>query len=158
VISSVSERFEIAAATDVISMEQAGLARAPRVDLVLADRASCFREGSFELVFFNPPYVPSPTIEDRTVDGGPSGTEVPTSFLEEAVRVLRSDGGAIFVLLSDEDDLQLFAARCSAMGLGIAEKVAEKKLFYETLIVFRLAKKGGASGKAKAGSRKVPKR
>jgi methylase of polypeptide subunit release factors len=105
---------------------------------VLADRATCFREGSFDLVFFNPPYVPSETIEDRAVDGGPSGIEVPTSFLEEATRVLL-DEGAIMMLLSDRDDLQRFADICSSMALDV-RKVAQERLFYESLVVFRLEK------------------
>jgi release factor glutamine methyltransferase len=140
-ISSVSDRFGIAVGTDVIGLEQARLARGPLFDLVLADRATCFREGSFDLVFFNPPYVPSETVEDRAVDGGPSGIEVPLSFLEEATRVLVAEG-TILMLLSDRGDLRRFAALCSSMALDV-RKVAEEKLFYENLVVFRLEKEAG---------------
>jgi release factor glutamine methyltransferase len=139
VLAGVAGRFQLAVGTDIIDLEKATLARAPRLDLVLADRAGCFREGSFDLVFFNPPYVPSDQIEDRTVDGGPTGIEVPTSFLEEGLRVLR-DKGIMMVLLSDRGNLEGFVARCGAMGLDV-EQVAQRKLFYEDLVVFRLERK-----------------
>ena len=88
----------------------------------------------FDLVFFNPPYLPSATIEDEAVDGGPTGVEVPVSFLEEGLRVLR-EGGTIVALLSTEGDVESFLSHCSNLGLAV-ESVAEKRLFYETLSVF----------------------
>lgn len=138
VISSVSQRFELAAATDITGVEQAVSASRPDVDLVIADRASCFRERSFDLVFFNPPYVPSQEIEDRTVDGGPTGIEVAAGFMEEGARVLRR-GGRMLALLSDEGDLRGFVARAKALGFT-SRRVAEKRLFYETLVVFSMKK------------------
>jgi release factor glutamine methyltransferase len=39
---------------------------------VLADCASCFRDSTFDLVAFNPPYVRG-EIVDRSVDGGSTG-------------------------------------------------------------------------------------
>lgn len=150
VISSAAERFELAAATDVMSLTQARLARAAGVELLIADKASCFIDGSFDLVFFNPPYVPSDTIVDPAVDGGPSGIEVPTAFLRDGLRVVR-EGGSVMALLSDEGDLGEFEARCGAMGLGV-ERVAQRKLFFETLVVYKLERR-----EAKAKARQVGK-
>jgi release factor glutamine methyltransferase len=141
VLASVSGRFGLAVGTDVIALEDARLARGARVELVLADRATCFREGAFDLVFFNPPYLPSGPVEDEAVDGGPTGIEVPTSFLDEGLRVLRRDG-AIVALLSNEGDLKSFLSHCSTLGLAV-ESVAEKRLFYETLSVFTMRRRGG---------------
>ncbi len=138
VISSVAERFELAVATDLLGVSDARLARTRGADLVLSDRARCFRDASFDLVFFNPPYVPSDEVEDRSVDGGPEGITVPLAFLEEGLRVLRS-GGKIFALLSSEGNQESFLSRCEALGL-VVEKVAEKRLFYETLSVFSIRK------------------
>ncbi len=135
-LADVAERFRLAVGADVIGIEDARLARGPRMDLVLTDRARCFRDGVFDLVFFNPPYLPSGRIEDRTVDGGRSGVEVPLSFLEEALRVLKG-GGSAMVLLSDEGDVDAFVARCKGMGLSV-EQAAEKRLFFERLVVFRI--------------------
>ncbi len=46
VLASVSVRFRIAVGTDVMGLADARLARSPSVDLVLADRARCFRDGA----------------------------------------------------------------------------------------------------------------
>lgn len=136
VLSSVSGRFERAVGTDVIGLDDAKLARAPGVDLVLADRAAPFRDGVFDLVFFNPPYLPSGPVEDEAVDGGPTGVEVPISFLDEALRVLREDGTMV-ALLSTEGDEESFLSRCTDLDLNV-EPIATRRLFYETLSVFMI--------------------
>ena len=144
VISSLSQRFRLAVGTDIIGLEDARLARSPQVDLVLSDGASCFRDGCFDLVFFNPPYLPSAPPEDRTVDGGLTGIEVPISFLEEGLRVLRG-GGTVIALLSDKGDIRSFIGRCEGLGLAV-EEVARKDLFYEILVVLKMkrdSKRGG---------------
>ena len=136
VISSVSKRFRFAVGTDIIGLEEARLALGPPVELVLADRATCFRDRVFDLVFFNPPYLPAEAIEDEAVDGGPSGVEVPVSFLEEGLRVL-AEGGTIVALLSNEGDLRSFLSHCDILGLAV-ESVTEKRLFFETLSVLTI--------------------
>jgi len=143
VLASVSGRFRLAVGTDVVALEEARLASGPLVELVLADRATCFRDGAFDLVFFNPPYLPSWPIEDKAVDGGPTGVEVPVSFLEEGLRVLR-EAGTIVALLSTEGDPESFLSHCENLGLAV-EKVTEKRLFYETLSVLTI-RRGGEGG------------
>jgi release factor glutamine methyltransferase len=140
VLATVSGRFRLAVGTDVIGLEDARLALCPPVELVLTDRAKCFRDGVFDLVFFNPPYLPSVRIEDEAVDGGRNGVEVPVSFLEEGLRVLREEGTMV-ALLSDDGDLESFLSNCRGLGLSV-EGVAEKRLFYETLVVFRMRRSG----------------
>ena len=102
----------MAVGTDVLSLAQAVAAKGD-AEVVLADRATCFREAVFDLVAFNPPYLPSEGIEDRTVDGGKGGLEVPLAFLEEGLRVMKPDGRAV-LLLSDEADLTEFKRVCGA--------------------------------------------
>jgi release factor glutamine methyltransferase len=139
VVSSVAKRFDLAAATDLIDIEQGAMAKADGVDLVISDRARCFRDASFDLVFSNPPYLPSESVDDRAVDGGLGGVEVPARFVQEAKRVLKRDG-EIFILLSDRGDLSGFKSQCESIGLS-AETIATRKLFYEELVVFRLEKR-----------------
>ncbi len=136
ILSSIAPRFRLVVGTDVLTHDQAS--RVPREgqEVVLADRASCFRNGVFDLVAFNPPYLPSEGIRDRTVDGGRGGIEVPLSFLDEATRVLKPEG-RILLLMSDEADLEGFKAACEARGLRVAEK-ERTPLFYENLVVFEL--------------------
>lgn len=140
VLASVSARFQLAVGTDVVGLDEARLALRPGIELVLADRATPFRDGVFDLVFFNPPYLPSERIADEAVDGGPDGVQVPVAFLEEGLRVLK-EGGAIVALLSTEGDQDSFLSHCSNLGLEI-ESIAEKRLFFETLSVFTIRRVG----------------
>ena len=136
VLASVAGRFRLAVGTDVVSLEDARSARLPSLGLVIADRAQCFRDGVFDLVFFNPPYLPAWPIEDLAVDGGPTGIEVPVSFLGDALRVLTKEG-TIVALMSDEGDAESFLSHCSDLGLEV-DSTIRKKLFYETLSVLIL--------------------
>ncbi len=135
VISSLAGRFSVAVATDLA----APLGTTDAKVLFLADRASCFRDRVFDLVAFNPPYLPSEGIDDRTVDGGAGGVEVPMLFLVDALRVLRNDG-KIIALLSDSGDVQRFLAHATRLGLSAKER-RRKRLFYETLLVFELSRR-----------------
>jgi release factor glutamine methyltransferase len=133
VLRSLVPRFAEVVGTDILTPGQARLAKGP-AEVVLADRASCFREKTFDLVAFNPPYLPSGAITDAAVDGGPGGVEVPMAFLDDALRVVK-EGGMIVALLSDQGDLNMILSRCAARGLTVKEE-ARSKLFYESLVVY----------------------
>ncbi|MGA2665647.1 MAG: hypothetical protein ABSF83_11960, partial [Nitrososphaerales archaeon] len=128
-------RFSLVVGTDILGLGQARRAMG-RADVVLADRATCFRDREFDVVAFNPPYLPSEEIRDRTVDGGRGGIEVPERFLEDALRVVKASG-RIYVLLSDRGDLAAFLARCLDLGTAVRE-TARARLFYETLVVYEV--------------------
>jgi release factor glutamine methyltransferase len=138
VLQSLLPRFSLVVGTDITSLDQARAARGP-AEVVLADRASCFREGTFDLVAFNPPYLPSGAIQDRTVDGGRGGIEVPMRFLDDSLRVLKA-GGRIVVLLSDHGDLAGFVSYCGGLGLSVRE-MAREPLFYESLVVYEISRR-----------------
>ncbi|MDA4113083.1 MAG: methyltransferase domain-containing protein [Thaumarchaeota archaeon] len=138
VLQSLLTRFSLVVGTDITSPDRARMAKGS-AEVVLADRASCFREGTFDLVAFNPPYLPSEAIRDRTVDGGRGGIEVPMSFLDDALRVLKADG-RIVVLLSDHGDLRGFVSHCIGLGLSISE-AARAALFYESLVVYEIRRR-----------------
>jgi release factor glutamine methyltransferase len=139
VLASVLPRFGTVVGTDIVSVRQAASAKG-EAEVVVCDRATCFRPGCFDVVAFNPPYLPSETIEDRTVDGGAGGIDVPMAFLEEALRVLKPDGSVV-LLLSNESDVEGFERACVKMGLRIAEK-ARTDLFFERLLVFEVRSAG----------------
>jgi release factor glutamine methyltransferase len=67
---------------------------------VVADVAVGLRPGSADLVTANPPWVPVPTGHgcSRAVfgDGGPSGTELPTRFIQEGAALLSPGGIGLF--------------------------------------------------------------
>jgi release factor glutamine methyltransferase len=103
------------------------------VDYVLCDLAACLRDGAFDLVAFNPPYLPSDVIVDAAVDAG-GGMGAPKRFLEEALRVVKKSG-AVLWLLNDEAEVEEFEEICSRSGFKM-KRVAEERMFYESLYVF----------------------
>lgn len=114
-------------------------------DFLLADTASSFRERTFDLVAFNPPYLPS--LGDYTIDGGLE-LETPKIFLAEALRVVKRNGTVVF-LLNQDADLTGFQDVCSSSGFKM-RRVLSKHLFYETLSVFEaLAAKAAEARTAK---------
>ncbi|MEM0097396.1 MAG: hypothetical protein QXY52_04715 [Conexivisphaerales archaeon] len=106
------------------------------INFVLCDgRRLPFRHKSFELVFFNPPYLPSESIQDKAVDGGKGGIEIALPFLVQSLMVAKEEG-QIFTLLSSLSDLNLFRKILTALHLNFSEK--RKRLFFEELIIFKI--------------------
>jgi release factor glutamine methyltransferase len=133
------QKFDTIVGTDLIRLSSIR-GKLPRtLELVIADKASCFRSGCFDIVAFNPPYLPSEGILDRATDGGRGGVEVPLQFLESAISVLKKEGKIIMVLSSDDsiEDVKTF---CENHHL-LFTKVAETALFFETLFLFLIARK-----------------
>ena len=137
----LSRGFEMAVGTDLQPPSDSSWRR-DSVELVLADSAGCFREGSFDLVAFNPPYVPSDRLTDRAVDGGKEGEEVMMRFLTDAMRVSKR-GGEIVVLLSSENPLAPIERLCQQNGFSV-RLLETKRLFYETLTVYEVSRNGNA--------------
>ncbi len=134
VLTGMGSRFKFLVGTDLLRPVRGN----SEVNFLRTDRATCFRDCTFEVVAFNPPYMPSSVIEDVTVDGGPGGISVPISFLEDALRVLRPDG-RILMVLSSHCKLDKLFQFCTMRQLKI-RKIEEKKLFFETLYVFEIRK------------------
>ena len=128
----LSSRFGVALGTDLVRPRMRDWEDG-RTDYVLADGASCLRDSCFDLVAFNPPYLRTEGIADRTVEGGP-GLEVPMNFLREALRVVRPSGRVV-LLLNDDADEEDFKQECLRMGFGF-RRVASRRVFFEELSVF----------------------
>jgi release factor glutamine methyltransferase len=88
--------------------------------------------GSFDLIIFNPPYLPSEEgLVDHTCDGGAFGVEVIKQFLAKAPLHL-AHGGPILFIYSSETGI-------SQEGCDYTwEILEEKELFFETLYCARL--------------------
>jgi release factor glutamine methyltransferase len=132
-------KFENVVGTDIFSLDKIREELPRDVELVLADKASCFRAGTFDVVAFNPPYVPSIGIQDPTTDGGYGGIEIPLLFLSSALFVLK-ENGIVVMILSSEDSLKEVETFCSARNL-ILTRALETKLFFESLYVFVVSRK-----------------
>ena len=130
-------KFKLVVGTDLNrdAIENSG---SRSVDFVIADRATCFRAKSFDAIAFNPPYLPSEVISDRTVDGGAGGMQIPLGFLTSALEAIKPDG-KILMLTSNLGATKKFEEYCSRSRLK-AIKIAERNLFFETLFVYEVTK------------------
>lgn len=105
------------------------------IELVCCSSASPIKT-SFDLIVFNPPYLPSSKIEDYSTNGLKGGIEVAKEFLRDVKRLLKKNGKTLFVIstLADVEGVVKFAK-----SLGFSVKVKRKKrIFMEELIVFEV--------------------
>jgi len=70
-----------------------------RIKLIACDLFSKIAD-QFDIIMFNPPYLPSRAIHDRTVDGGKQGTSIINRFLNQVSRHLVQDGFAVLLVSS----------------------------------------------------------
>jgi release factor glutamine methyltransferase len=94
-------------------------------------------KGKFDLIVFNPPYVPTEKLETLDMQsiawqGGKDGREVIDRFLAEVFNYLKPNG-KILLLISSHNKMM----RELQKNYG-AKLVSEKKLFYEKLFVLEI--------------------
>jgi len=109
-------------------------------DIVCDGAKLPFRSNAFDLIFFNPPYLPSTSEapRDAAVDGGIGGVEVASRFLLDSARCLK-ENGEIYTLLSSLSDIAEFRRTAEGIGMDVCI-VNEKKLFMESLVVIKLTR------------------
>jgi len=119
-------------------------AAANGVAVVRGDLLGPFRDDAFDLVAFNPPYLPTPEDAEwndwmeHALSGGEDGRRLVDPFLESVGRVLAPDGEVLLLIssLTDPD-----AVRDHARKHGFAsERVATENHPYEALVVLRFSK------------------
>jgi release factor glutamine methyltransferase len=111
-------------------------------EVVTTDLVSGFGTGAFDVVLFNPPYLPTdPDHEwddwmERALSGGKSGRAVIEPFLDTVGRVLVPDGHVLLLVssLAGYDAVLSYAAD---RGF-VATKAVEESYPFETLTVVRL--------------------
>lgn len=95
-------------------------------------------KGSFDLIFFNPPYLPSEPLEEddglsRAWDGGLHGRHIIEKFIMEVRKHLRLQGRVQLIassLTGIEEVMQDFAKA------GLKARIsAKKRFFYEELVL-----------------------
>jgi len=130
--------FELIVGTDLQELFHVKKEQSRAIELIQTDRASCFRPNIFDLVVFNPPYVPTNEISDITTDGGPGGVQIPLAFLSSALSVLRARG-EIVMLLSSEDSIGEIEDFCRARNLEMRQ-IEGKLLFFESLFLYSITR------------------
>lgn len=117
-----------------------------------AIRTDLFRgiKGRFDLVIFNPPYLPTQEDErtgswiDSALDGGASGRETINSFLEQLGQHLTCPGRAL-LLVSSLTGLDEVKEKAIKEGLETRE-VASEGCFFERLHVLRIMQRRSGEG------------
>ncbi len=136
-------------ATDVNPSAVRALRRAG-IDAVQAD-LFCGLRSNFDLVLFNPPYLP--TAEDEVLegrlnfafDGGETGRDTINRFLEMLTDHLDPEKGRSLLLISSLSGAPEVTAKAREEGLSV-EVVAREKHFFEELFVLRLAPRRSGGG------------
>jgi release factor glutamine methyltransferase len=114
------------------------------IPVVRGDLVDPFGDRSFDLVVFNPPYLPTPADQEwddwmeHALSGGEDGRRLVDPFLASVGRVL-TDGGEVLLLVSsltNPEAVQTFAATHGLDG----ERVASEKHPYEELVVLRFSR------------------
>ncbi|MFB6169651.1 MAG: HemK2/MTQ2 family protein methyltransferase [Haloarculaceae archaeon] len=119
-----------------------GQARDHGVEAVRGNLTAPFRAAAFDLVVFNPPYLPTPREAERddwmerALSGGESGREVVEPFLADVGRVL-APGGTCLLLVSSLTDVEAVRGLAADAGLSVTEAASEKFPF-ERLVVLEL--------------------
>ncbi|WP_121822571.1 HemK2/MTQ2 family protein methyltransferase [Halostella salina] len=109
------------------------------LDVVRGDLVAPFRDGAFDAVLFNPPYLPADEDAERddwmavALSGGETGRAVVEPFLDAVGRVL-APSGVVLVLVSSLTGVDEVLARANDRGFD-AETVAEESYPFETLTV-----------------------
>ncbi|WP_415382599.1 HemK2/MTQ2 family protein methyltransferase [Halosimplex sp. TS25] len=114
------------------------------VPAVRADLTTAFCDGAFDVVTFNPPYLPTEPDQEwddwmeRALSGGEDGRAAIEPFLDDVGRVLAPDGAAYLLVssLTDPDAVRELAAK---NGLE-SEEIASESHPFETLLVVELTR------------------
>ena len=144
----LSSRVQYLIATDINPHAlRATRSRAGKVELIRADLFKGI-EGRFDLVIFNPPYLPFKPEErsggwiDWALDGGESGRETINRFLQELDDHLLPEGRALLLISSLTGLNEVMETAC-ALGFQ-AEAILDERCFFEQLYVLRIWRRGNA--------------
>ncbi len=144
IAASLADRAVRVVAVDV-NPHAVRAARARGVEVVRGDLFAGMR-GPFDLVLFNPPYLPTSPDEriddwlEYALDGGPDGRRIIARFLSGLGRVLAPRGRALLLVssLTGPNEVRNLAGLA---GLGaVAER--ERRVEGEDLIVLRIERGG----------------
>ena len=97
--------------------------------------------GQFDVIIFNPPYLPTSEDEkldtwlNRAFDGGPDGRDVIRQFLTGVKQILPI-GGRVLTVFSSLTDIDAVAELYAQHGFSV-ETVAREKVPFEVLVVFK---------------------
>lgn len=93
----------------------------------------------FNVIVFNPPYVPSETVQWNDTDGGKKGRETLDRFLDSFENFL-APKGTVYFLQSTLNGILITQKKLQKIGF-VPEIIGRQKLFFEELLVFKATQK-----------------
>jgi release factor glutamine methyltransferase len=107
------------------------------VEFRVSDLFSDIRDEVFDLIIFNPPYLPVDEMDmlGRSWSGGSNGLDIIKRFLKSAPDYL-NEGGGIWLLVSSLNDLDELREILNGNNLE-SEILAKKKLWFEEIYVIK---------------------
>lgn len=98
--------------------------------------------GKFDLIIFNPPYLPEDKREDKdsalSTTGGKKGDEIIVNFLKKATRHLNNNG-IILLLISSLTPERRINNLMKRLKLN-SKVIASQKIFFEEIFVLEIKK------------------
>jgi len=107
-----------------------------KIKFIVSDLFSNIKE-KFDLIIFNPPYLPSKKIKDKRIDGGEQGTEIIEKFLKQAKIYLKKNGKTLLICSSLNNNVENLFDKYNYRY----KKIDEKKMFFEKLFLYKLEPK-----------------
>ena len=120
-------------------------ARERDLRVVRANLLAPFGTDTFDVVLFNPPYLPTdPDNEwddwmEHALSGGPDGRRLIAPFLDQVGRVL-APGGVAFLLVSSLTDYDAVVGLADEAGFA-TEAVAQESYPFEVLSILQLVRR-----------------
>ncbi len=110
-----------------------------KIKFIYSDLFSKIKKQKFDLIIFNPPYLPQDKgINDRAIYGGKKGYETICRFLENANDYLK-EKGIILLLFSSISKKDKVDGFIEDFGFD-KELLGEKPLFFEKLYAYKIKK------------------
>ncbi|PWR69983.1 HemK2/MTQ2 family protein methyltransferase [Methanospirillum lacunae] len=143
VSSGLLSSCQLLVATDK-NPHAATIAYASGVPVVRTNLAAGLR-GPFDLILFNPPYLPTDPSEriddwlELALDGGPSGRDVIIRFLQEIPSLLSSEGRVLLLIssLTGPEEVEDLVRKNGFVSTPVAEERVEGG---EILLILRLTR------------------
>jgi HemK-related putative methylase len=108
-----------------------------KLEVLQSDLFSKVSSNTFDVIIFNPPYVPSEEIEVLSTDGGKEGSEVILKFIRCLKKHLNKNGCS-YLLLSSHNNLEKIFLTIKEEKMSYII-LSEKNIFFEKLIVIKIS-------------------
>ncbi len=108
-----------------------------KLEIIQSDLFSKIKNKKFDVIVFNPPYVPSETIDVFSTDGGKEGSEIIFKFINDLKSFLNKEG-VCYLLVTSHNNLKKIYQIILKNNLKY-EIINQKNIFFEKLIILKIS-------------------